>query len=241
MRAIGLILQRELGAYFRGAGGWVIAAFLLFVEGLLFNAFALDRGERLSSKVLESFFYLSSGTTMIASILLSMRLFAEERQESTLVNLLTAPINDWQIVVGKWLASFSYLSFILLLSIYIPLLIAVNGSVRGGHLLAGYLGLLLLGGAATSLGTLASALARSQVMAAVIGGALVIGLLLTWPLANQVDPPLADAVAYLSLHDKHFTPFMRGEVHSRGVIYFLSVAFMGLLGCRHVLGARRWQ
>lgn len=241
MRGIALIVGRELSAYLKGASGYIIAGILLMIDGLLFNAFALGSGERLSSEVLSNFFYFSSGTTMIAAVLLSMRLIAEERQDDTLVLLYTAPISDWQIAIGKWLSAFIFLCMVLLLSAYMPLMIAVNGSLSPGHLAAGYLGLTLLGASTAALGTLASSLSRSQVVAGVLGGALTVSLLISWMLSRVVDPPLGSLLAYMALFDKHFTPFMKGEIHTRSIIYYLSVTFLALLITRHVLGARRWR
>ena len=80
MSAVFLLVRRELGAYLTPPWGWIILAFVLLIDGLLFNVFALGGREKYSAQVLSEFFYFSSGTTMIAGILLTMRLLAEERQ-----------------------------------------------------------------------------------------------------------------------------------------------------------------
>jgi ABC-2 type transport system permease protein len=241
MKGVLLIVSREMGAYLRTMNGYVIAAPILLLQGLLFHAFALGGGERLSSEVLRNFFYFSSGTTMIAAVLLSMRLFAEERRDGTLVLLTTAPLSDWQIVLGKWLSAFFFLSLILIASLYMPIMVMVNGSLHPGHVMAGYVGLLLLGAACTALSTLASSLAPSQVLAAVLGGALVVGLILMWKIADAVDGPFDRVFAQMDLFYKHFRPFMDGTIHTRDVAYYLSVTFFALLMTRQVLGARRWR
>ena len=87
MKAITLLVQRELKSYFDTAWGWTILALVLVLDGIMFNAFALGTRERYSADVLSDFFYFSSGTTMIAGILLTMRLIAEERQTGTLTLL----------------------------------------------------------------------------------------------------------------------------------------------------------
>ena len=92
--------------------GYIIAAVVLIVDGLLFNAFALGGGEKLSSEVLTPFFYFSSGTTIIASVFISMRLFAEERQTGTLVLLTSSPVHDGEIVLGKFLSALVFLSLL---------------------------------------------------------------------------------------------------------------------------------
>ena len=101
-----LVARRELAGYFKTPSGYLIAAATLLVQGLLFNTRALGTGARLSSDVLIDFLRDSSGTTTVASVLLAMRLFAEERQSGTLVLLYTSPIREHQIVLGKFLSAF---------------------------------------------------------------------------------------------------------------------------------------
>src|SRR5437870_5596733 len=100
MRMVALIIRRELGGYFRTPLGYIILATVLFLDGLLFNVYALGAGEMRSSSVLTLFFYFSSGTTLIASIFISMRLLAEERQTGSAALLFSAPIREWEIVLG---------------------------------------------------------------------------------------------------------------------------------------------
>ncbi len=145
MNATLLITRRELGAYFRSLTGYIIAAIMLLVDGLLFNVLALGGPDKLSAEVVSRFFFYTSGLAVIASIFLSMRLLAEERQTGTLVLLTSSPIQDYEIVLGKFLSAFGFLALITLATIYIPAMIFVNGKISFGHLAAGYLGLLLLG------------------------------------------------------------------------------------------------
>ena len=241
MRPLSLIVGRELNAYLRSISGYVTAALLLLATGLMFYAQGLGGGPKLSTEVLQAFIKIASGTTMIAGVLLSVRTLAEERRDETLVLLYTAPISDWHIVVGKWLSSFLFLCVVLLLSLYIPALVVVNGDLGAGHLVAGYVGLLLLGAASTALGTLASSLTRSQVVAGVLGGTLLMVLVIAWMLAPVLDPPFDTLFSYVAFHNKHFVPFMRGSIHTQAVVYYLSTTFFFLLIARHVIGARRWK
>src|SRR5688500_15095647 len=98
MRAISIIYRRELGAYLRSRVMWLIAAVLLFVDGVLFQAFAMS-GEQLSAMVLERYFYFSTGIAVAAGVLFSFRLISEERQNQSMVLLTTSPIRDVDIVV----------------------------------------------------------------------------------------------------------------------------------------------
>ena len=123
-----------------------------------------------------------------------------------------------------------------------PLMIFSNGSVQLGHVAAGYGGLVLTGFAAVAIGLLTSALTQHQVLAAVSGAAIGVGFtFLNW-IAKKVDGPFDEVFAYLSMYDKHFlASFSKGAIHTRDIVFFLSVTFFFLLAARQVLNARRWR
>jgi ABC-2 type transport system permease protein len=241
MNATFLIARRELGSYLRSMTGYVIAALVLVVDGLLFQAWVLGGPDRLSAEVLGQFFWISSGVTMISSVFISMRLLAEERQTGTLVVLTSSPVHDWQIVLGKFLSAFIFLGMITLATLYIPGLIFVNGKVSIGHMAAGYIGLLLLGGASLAVGTFGSALARTQVLAAIISGVLMVALVACWLLARVMERPFSDVFAAMSIFFRHFPPFQSGQVHLRDVVYYLAVIYFALFAATRVLESRRWR
>lgn len=241
MRGLWLIARRELAHFVRTPSGYWIAAAVLLVDGLLFNSRALGSTPKLSAEVLQQFFFFTSGLVMIASALLSMRLFAEERQSSTLTLLYTAPIRERDLVLGKFLSALVVLTVITTMTAYMPALIFVNGKVSLGHIACGYIGLWLLGAASLALGVLGSALAKTQLVAGIFGGLFIALMLLTWPLAQLVDPPLSDVIAYFSLFDKQFRPFMRGIFQLSGVVFYLSVAYFALLAAVRVIESERAQ
>ncbi len=241
MKTIWLIARRELVATLRSPLGFVVAAMVLALDGLLFNLLALGGGEKYSSEVLAQFFYTLSGTTMVASVFISMRLLAEEHQTGSLPLLLTAPVKDGHIIVGKFLGAFLFLALLTLITLYMPLLVMVHGKVSWGHVFAGYLGLLLLGAAALAIGTFGSTVARSQIVAAFISGALVVALLLFWLLGRAADKPLDDVFSFLALHNMHFRPFMAGKIHLRDIVYYLSVTVFFLSAATRMLESRRWR
>lgn len=240
MSNIVIVMRRELAGYFRTPSGYMIAAATLLVQGLLFNTRALG-GSKLSSQVLMDFLRDSSGTTTVAAVLLSMRLFAEERQSGTLVLLFTSPVRESQIVLGKFFSAFVVLSLLVLSSVYLPALIFVNGKVSIGHIVAGYAGLLLVGAATLSLGVLGSALSRTQLMAGVVSAVLIFVFFLAWALASVVEPPLGTVISHFSLYEKHFFPFMRGLVQLSDVVYYVSLSYLALLASTRVIQSQRWQ
>lgn len=235
-----LIARREFYAYLRSPLGASIIAAVLLVDGLWFHVNGLGK-TLMSAEVLSVFFEGASGMTMIASVVLSMRLLAEERQTGTITLLNTAPVRDAEIVFGKFLSAFAMLVLMTALTIYMPLLILVNGKVSWGHVAVGYLGLLLLGSAVIAIGLFASSLARSQVVAAIIGAVLTGVLLLQWLVARAVEPPLNAFLARLALHHDNFRPFMQGILELRGVAYYVMVTYFFLLAATKTLEARRWR
>lgn len=241
MRTALIIAGRELRSYFRSPLGFVVAAAMLLVEGLWFQTQALGTGARLSSDVLAQFFYGASGVTMFAAIVLSMRLIAQEHEKGSFVLVNTAPVRESEIVVGKFLAVFAVLAIVTALSAYMPALIFVNGRVSIGHILVGYLGVLLLGGTAVAIGLFASALARSQVVAAILGTVILGVLLLLWLVARITDPPINTVLDSMSLHHERFRAFMLGILRLENVVFYLAVAYFFLLAATKTLEARRWR
>ncbi len=241
MTGVLVAARRDVSAYLNSMWGYVIVAAVLLLDGILFNAFALTDTPRYSADVLRDFFYFSFGTTAIASILLTMRSFAEERQTGTMVLLDAAPLSDVQIVLGKFLAAMAVLAVLTLGTAYMPALVGVNGKVSFGQVFAGYLGLLLVGAACTAVGIFASSVARNQVFAAVLGAAIVVFLLTTWMLSRVSDPPLKEILAYMSLFDKHFRGFMNGRIEVQSVVYYGTLSYVFLMLSTRVLALRRWR
>jgi ABC-2 type transport system permease protein len=240
MRNVLLIARRELAAYLRTMSGYVIIAGVLFVDGLLFNAFSLGSGTRTSTEVIGDFFYFSSGSTMFCAVLLSMRLLAEERQNGTLNLLYSSPVRDVEIVLGKYLSAMGFLAIFLLTTSYMPLLVMAIGKVSFGQIAAGYFGLLLLGSACLAVGTFGSSLTRSQVLAAILSGVMVVTLVISWLLVRVTDRPLTEIFGAMAIYG-HFKPFESGLVHLKHVAYFVLVTYVALFGATRVLEARRWK
>lgn len=241
MTKILLLARRELGAYARSPLGAVIAAAALLIEGIYFYALALGQGARLSAEVLGRFFEGTAGTTMIASVVLTMRLFAGERETGTLVLLNTSPLAEWEIVLGKFLAAFSVMTLMTVLTAYMPALIFVNGKVSVGHILVGYLGILLIGAASIAGGLFASAASNSQVVAAILAAAILGTLFLIFFVAPQTDPPIKDFLNGLSIFHVRQRGFMTGVLKLDGVLFNLAVAYFFLLATAKTLEARRWR
>ncbi|MEO6775443.1 MAG: ABC transporter permease [Kofleriaceae bacterium] len=241
MRATSIIYKRELGRYLRSPIGWIIAAAALLVEGILFQSQALS-GEQLSAIVLERYFYFASGIPTFCGVLLAFRLLAEERQNHSMVLLNTSPIRDTEIVLGKFFAALTFMTIIFVLSIYMPLLVKVNGKITFAQIFVGYFGMFLLGSATLAIGMFASALTRHQIVAALLGAVFVLIMCMLFPLAKRLDSPVRDVLEQVDLWWIHFqNGFMRGILNLKDIIYYLAVTYFFLLLAVKTLEAKRWQ
>jgi ABC-2 type transport system permease protein len=241
MRATSIIYKRELGRYLRSPIGWIIAAAALLIEGILFQSQAMS-GEQLSAIVLERYFYYASGIPLFCGVLLAFRLLAEERQNHSIVLLKTSPIRDTEIVLGKFFAALTFLAIILALSVYMPLLVKVNGKITFAQIFVGYFGMFLLGSATLAIGLFASALTRHQIVAALLGAVFVAVLVMLFPLAKRLDSPVREVLEQVDLWWLHFqNGFMRGIINLKDVIYYFAVTYFFLLLAVKTLEAKRWQ
>ena len=236
-----LIVRRELGQYLSTWSGYVITAGMLLVLGLAYNVLAVGATARYSTDVLNSFFYYASGITLVGGTLLSMRLIAEERSQGTYPMLATSSLSEGQIVFAKYLAAMVPIATFLVLSLYMPMLIYINGKISLGHVFAGYVGLLLIGSAGVSIGLFGSSLVDSQLVAVIVSLILCgVGVLL-WMTSRVVDGVLGDIVAAMTLHGRHFFPFQDGIITLANVVYYMSVTAFFLMLARNVLESRRWR
>ena len=241
MRAISIIYRRELGAYLRSPYGWVIASIVLLIVGLLFQGYAMS-GEQLSAIVLERYFYYASLMPLFGGVLLSFRLLSEERQNHSMVLLNTSPVRDSEIVIGKFLAALTFLAIMLVLSVYLPILIKVNGKITWSQVLIGYVGMMLVGGATLAIGLFASAMTRQQLIAAVVAAAMVLVMCFIHLLANKVDPPLKEVIEQIDLWWMHYQyGFMKGVLNLKDVVYYLATTYFFLLLSIKTLEGKRWQ
>lgn len=223
MRALGPVFRRELASYFVTPLAYVfLVIFLALIGTLTFYAGGFyERGQA----HLGSFFWLHPWLYALLIPALAMRLWAEERARGTIELLLTQPVSVSEVVLAKFLASWTFAGIALALTA--PMWWTVNylGAPDNGVIAASYLGSALVAGAFLAIGGLASALTRSQVIAFVLGFVACIVLLLAgYPVvldAFRGWAPVAvvDAVAALSIQS-HFDSIRRGVVELRDLIYF---------------------
>lgn len=230
------IAKREFGAWFRTPAGYVLAAASLVLNGLQLNAVAIGTGRRASTLVLETFLLNAGFVVEAIAALMSVRLVLGE---STAPLLLSAPIRDRDIVVGKFLGAFGVLSAVTLASLYLPALIFVNGTVSLGHIGAGYLGMLLVGAAVLAIGSAAAASTRYGLLAVALTGA-VLGLMeLSYYVADIAEPTWRAWLRALAPVWNHHRSFRRGLLQLSDVVYLVSLTYLGLLIATRLVARRR--
>ncbi len=212
------LTKRELHAYFDSPAAYVVlSVFLLFTGWFFSNPLFI---ENVAS--LRSFFEYARGIFLFLVPAITMSLFAEERRAGTLELLLTMPIRDWQIILGKLLAATLLLSAALALTLVYALTLSILGDLDLGGTVGGYLGLLLYGMSCASIGLLASSLTRNQIVAFILGFAIITVLFMLDKVTLFVPQALAGVLQYLSL-DYHYNNLLRGVIDTRDILYYLSI------------------
>ena len=171
---------------------------------------------------------------------MTMRLLAEEQKLGTLELLMTSPIRDYEIVLGKYISTVIILLATLVLTLFYGLILVWFGDPDLGPFLSGYLGLILYGATTLAIGILASSLTSNQVVAAVVGFGSLLLLTLIAQAANVTSGPTAVVLEQLSLSG-HFDDFTRGIIDTNNIIYYVSATAVFLFLTVRNLESRRWR
>lgn len=241
MRNIWIIFRRELTAYFTSPIAYFVAFAVLMLLGFVFNTDLTDRNGRLATDGGVVAIFLGQFSVIFAP-LLTMRLLAEEKREGTLELLMTLPLSDYQIVIGKFLAAWAYYSILILLTLVHQVMLIWLSPPDLGVVIASYLGVWLLGGASLAVGLFFSALNENQVVAAFLGMST---LLLLWQ-ASQVGDVISNrAIAVfirgLSFQANFSDSFAIGIARLDHMVFFVGVIAVMLLATTQIVESRRWR
>jgi len=172
--------------------------------------------------------------------MITMRLFAEEKRSGTIELLMTSPVRDTEIILGKWLAAVTMFGAVLAISALNLGFLFLYGKPDWRPILIGYLGLLLQGGALLAIGSVISTMTKNQIVA---GGATFTACLLLWILdwvSSYETAAWAKVLSYLSVVT-HYEPFSKGVLDSKDVVFYLSVIFLGLFLTARSMESVRWR
>jgi ABC-2 type transport system permease protein len=246
MNGILATIGRELRAYFLSPLAYVVGALLLVVNGLTFGvilSFLNDPRSGIGAP-LELFF----GQTLyfwlvllFVTPVLTMRLLSEERRSGTIETLMTAPISEAQVVVGKFAAALVFYAFLWAPTLSYAGILAYFHRVDWGPVASGYLGILGIGAVFLSIGLLATALTRSQLVAAILTFALLIPVF-TFGLLEMLtnNEAVKTALGYLNLW-QHMDELSKGIVDTRHLVYYASTTAFFLFLAARALAARKWR
>jgi len=237
MRNTTTIALREFKSYLASPMAYVVTGIFLLLTGFLFSISPATYFETSIKGLWE--FWGTLVLLLLASVL-TMRLLAEERKMGTLELLLTAPVRDSEVIVGKFLGSLGILTIMLALTFYYPILLMWFGDPDIGPIVTGYLGLFLLGGASLAVGLFASSLTSNQLVAAMVAGGIIFALWFVGLASGLLPEAMGEVISYLSLYH-HFSSFMRGVIDTRGIIYYLSIMVLFLFLAIRSIESGRWS
>ena len=237
MRTAQAVAWKEIQVYFSSPTAYIVGMMFLALSGFFF---ARDLNDPFPEASLSSFF---DGATIILLLLapaLTMRLMAEEQKLGTIELLLTSPVRDWEVVIGKYIASLVFLSATVAMTLYYTILLFVFSNPDPGPIYAGYLGLALYGGAALAIGLLCSTLTSNQIVAAVVAMGILLVLFFADLASGNIGGTASTVIHQLSIKS-HFDDFDRGVIDSKHIVYFLSVIAFFLFMTVRALESRRWR
>lgn len=227
MRAIWIIAKRELATFFDSLIAYIMLGLFLGFSGFFTwlygsDVFLVDQAN------LRSFFSVANWTLFFFIPAITMKMLAEERKTGTLELVLTKNISDRQLVLGKFMATMLLIGIALIATLIYPITIANIGNLDNGGTICGYLALVMMSMAYTGIGLFTSSITSNQIVSFLL--ALFIGLffqIIFDVLAYNSTGFLGQLMDSLSLRS-HFESMSRGVVDSKDIIYFLSVAFVGI-------------
>ncbi len=247
MRRTWAIIRRELIAYFSSPLAYIVLTAFLLMQGYIFYLIVsfLNNPQTPAMTPLRLFF---GGTIFFWLFLLfvvpviTMRLIAEERRSGTIEVLLTSPVTEYQVVLGKFTAALLFYVALWLPTLLYVVILRRHSEIDLGPVLSGYLGVLLLGVLFLAVGTLASTLSDNQLIAAIIAFAAMV-LLFSIGLVEQLmtsSSVLRDALAHMNLWTQ-MDDFAKGIVDTRHVVYQLSVGALFLFLAAKSLEVKKWR
>jgi ABC-type transport system involved in multi-copper enzyme maturation, permease component len=237
MKKIWIIARRELGVFFDSLMAYILYVIFFVITGIF--TWLLISDIFLSNQAsLQSFFGVAYWTLFFIIPTITMRMLAEEKKSGTIELLLTKPLTDWQVVLGKFLGSLLLICIALALTLPYYITVACLGPVDHGAVWTGYLGLILMSATYISIGIFTSSVTNNQIVSVLL--ALIIGIFFHWifdMVASSFTGFLGELFNYLSA-SSHYESVTRGVVDTKDLVYFFSIIFLGLVASEAALSKR---
>jgi ABC-2 type transport system permease protein len=236
MRNTWLFCQKELRSFFNSPVAYIVLSIFIFITGFFFTSSLFLMGQA----SMRPLFSLVPVVFLFFVPAITMRLLAEEKRSGSIELLVTLPTRDWEIVIGKFLAAWILILSALALTLIFTFTVAMLGDLDGGETTAGYLGLVLMGGAFAAIGTWSSSLTRNQIIAFIIALALIAALSMIDDLLPVLPLSLAPVLQFLSV-SYHFENISRGVLDTRDLLFYFSLIFFMLFLAHNTLESRKWK
>lgn len=241
MRNILAVCTKELYTYFVSPIAYFVCIVFSAISGFLFylDLILASTGEGSGASVMQALFLQMATILLFLTPVLTMKLFAEERKSGTIELLLTSPITDVQVVLGKFLASWTLLIIMLFLTLLFPFLTQRFGPLDSGVLLSGYLGLILISSCFLAFGLLMSSMSKNQIVAALTSFGFFLILWLIGALSARAGT-IGKFLSYLSFNE-HYNDFARGVIQLKDVVYYVSFTGICLFATFKSIESSKWR
>lgn len=243
MRNIWIIAKKELSQYFISPIAYSVAVLLLGIVGLLFTITFLSFTESSPAPDSKNVAYGVGFLLMLLTPALTMRLVADEIRMGTMELLLTAPLRDYELVVGKWLGAFLFILILIITTLIFPIMLnaRVDNGIDQLLLISNYVGVILLAAALLGIGVGISALFSNQIAA--FFTTMTIFIVMWWLIGAPASfmQQGSEIFKYLSLQTQFTDNFIRGSVTPSSIVYFLSLTSLGLFIGTTAVEIRRWR
>ena len=237
MRAGVAIAVKEIQTYFTSPMGYIVALVYLAVSGFWFGISISGFFPEASP---EGYIRNTPFLLILLAPAMTMRLLAEEQKLGTIELLLTSPVRDWEVVLGKFAASMVFFVATLSLTLYYVILLYAFGDPDSGPVWSGYVGLILYGSTALSVGLLASSLTNNQIVSLVVGLGILLVLTLIEQAAGLLDGVGATLLSQIGL-TTHLEDFYRGVIDTTDIVYYITFTMVFLFLTIRSLETRRWR
>lgn len=243
MRASLTIAKREFRSYFDSPLAYVVICLSFFGLGLMFFMYKGGFWQIDRATMQPLFEYIPAGLAMLVVPVVTMRLMAEERRSGTLEMLITLPVRDSDVILGKYVGALGLVLTVILASITYPVMMFNFpwnlGPLDMGPVVSGYVGLVLYAAAAVAVGLLISSLTDSQAVSFFITFFVLGAFWFSGSMADQMQGTFANILHYVSFQSR-MSGFMRGLIDTRDVVFFLSITVLALMVSFRSLERRKW-
>ena len=246
------IAGKELRSYFASPIAYVIIGLFALLFGWFFYLYlsmfvrqsaqmmGMGRTWNINQDMIRGVLLNSAVVILFVMPMITMRTYSEEKRSGTIELLLTSPVTDWQIILGKFFGAMGLYASMLLVTLLYMSLLFIYGNPEWRPVAAGYLGLLLMGGCFVAVGLLISSLTKNQIVAGVVTFAVFLMLwVINW-IGDTSGPVTREIVSYLSITE-HFDDFARGIIDTKHVIYYLTFITFGLFLTAKSVDSERWR